>query len=118
MGLAREVYQEGLRIPPVKILERGHVARDIMSIILANVRTPREREETSRRRLRLAGSENTACSEWPQNTARVKSCLRRHLLDYSAKMMSATLAEIPEGVYRAEDSWMTMASRTSRSASP
>src|SRR5258708_8729073 len=27
----------------------------------------------------------------------------RHLLDYSAKMMSATLAEIPEGVYRAED---------------
>src|SRR5216683_1253004 len=34
MGLSREIFEEGLRIPPIKILEGGHVARDIMSIIL------------------------------------------------------------------------------------
>ncbi len=39
MGLSREIFQEGLRIPPVKIMQRGRVVRDVMSLILANVRT-------------------------------------------------------------------------------
>src|SRR5579863_5860995 len=44
MPLAREIYQEGLRIPPVLLMERGRVRADVMRIILANVRTPEERE--------------------------------------------------------------------------
>jgi N-methylhydantoinase B/oxoprolinase/acetone carboxylase alpha subunit len=44
MPLAREVYQEGLIIPPVKLARRGQIAPDILDILLANVRTPDERE--------------------------------------------------------------------------
>ena len=44
MPLAREIYQEGLRIPPVLLMKGGKVQRDVMQIILANVRTPEERE--------------------------------------------------------------------------
>ena len=104
MGLSREIFQEGLRVPPVKIMERGRIARDVMSLILANVRTPREREgdltaqiaacRIGERRLmglvaKYGGGEVIAYG--------------RHLLDYSKKMMAATLGAIPNGVYRAED---------------
>src|SRR5579864_8082452 len=44
MGLSREIYQEGLRIPPVLLMRSGQMQRDILQIVLANVRTPQERE--------------------------------------------------------------------------
>src|SRR5450432_4499203 len=39
MPLAREIYQEGIRIPPVMLMRGGEVQRDVMNLILANVRT-------------------------------------------------------------------------------
>jgi N-methylhydantoinase B len=44
MGPGREIYQEGLRIPPVKIVRAGEIDRDILALLLNNVRTPEERE--------------------------------------------------------------------------
>src|SRR6185437_14433004 len=44
MGLSREIYQEGLRIPPVLLVRGGELQRDIMELVRANVRTPEERE--------------------------------------------------------------------------
>jgi N-methylhydantoinase B/oxoprolinase/acetone carboxylase alpha subunit len=44
MPLAREIFQEGLIIPPVKLVSRGTLNSDIMAMLLANVRTPDERE--------------------------------------------------------------------------
>ena len=44
MGLCREIYQEGFRIPPVKIMRAGKIDRDVLALLLNNVRTPEERE--------------------------------------------------------------------------
>ena len=44
MPLAREIYQEGIRIPPILLLRRGKFDRELLNLILANVRTPEERE--------------------------------------------------------------------------
>src|SRR5881227_2461837 len=44
MGPANEIFQEGLRIPPVKIFHNGQMNRDVLNLVLANVRTPSERE--------------------------------------------------------------------------
>src|SRR5205823_4048034 len=44
MPLAEEIYQEGLRIPPIKVLIRGKINHDVWDMVLANVRTPDERE--------------------------------------------------------------------------
>jgi N-methylhydantoinase B len=104
MGLSREIFHEGLRIPPVKILHSGKIVSDVMSLLLANVRTPREREGDLTAQIaacrigerRLMGM----VAKYGRGEVLAYS---RHLLDYSAKMMSATLAAIPEGVYRAED---------------
>lgn len=43
MPLAREIYQEGLRIPPVLLKRRGEMDERLLELILANVRTPDER---------------------------------------------------------------------------
>ncbi|MEY2393882.1 MAG: N-methylhydantoinase, partial [Acidobacteriaceae bacterium] len=44
MGLCREIYQEGLRIPPVRLMREGEMDRDVMALLLNNVRTAEERE--------------------------------------------------------------------------
>src|SRR5205823_2361066 len=44
MGPATEIYAEGLRIPPVKIIAGGEIQGDIMRLILNNIRLPEERE--------------------------------------------------------------------------
>ena len=104
MGPAREIYQEGLRIPPVKIFEDGRLKRDVMALLLANVRTPAEREgdlsaqiaacRTGERRLRAI--------ERKYGEAEVLR-YARHLLDYSAAMMRSALVALPRGTFAAED---------------
>ncbi|MCI0650791.1 MAG: hydantoinase B/oxoprolinase family protein, partial [Planctomycetes bacterium] len=43
MGLFTEIYQEGLRIPPVLLVRGGRVAADVEALLLANMRQPAER---------------------------------------------------------------------------
>ncbi len=45
LGLARDVHGEGLRIPPVRIVKRGEIDRDLLDLFCANVRNPLERRE-------------------------------------------------------------------------
>lgn len=44
MGPAREIHAEGLRLPPVKLVRRGRLDRELLSLFLANVRVPTERQ--------------------------------------------------------------------------
>lgn len=43
-GDCTSIFQEGLRIPPIKICEGGEIKQDIIDLILLNCRTPRERQ--------------------------------------------------------------------------
>jgi N-methylhydantoinase B len=104
MGPCREIYQEGLRIPPVKIMRGGKIVADVLALLLNNVRTPEEREgdlgaqiaacQTGAERLR------EICTRY--GTARAKRAAT-NLLAYSEEMMRAFLRTIPPGRYRAED---------------
>lgn len=42
-SISDEILKEGLRVPPVKIIEEGRVRQDVMDLILANVRVPEDR---------------------------------------------------------------------------
>ena len=44
MPLSTSLYQEGMIIPPVKIMRRGRIENEILKLLLKNVRTPGERE--------------------------------------------------------------------------
>ncbi len=104
MGLCREIYQEGFRIPPVRIMRAGKLDPDIRDLLLANVRTPREREGD-------LGAQIAACHT---GAARLREICARYgkakaqraaadLLDYSDEIMRGFLANVPPGTYRAED---------------
>jgi N-methylhydantoinase B len=104
MGLCREIYQEGLRIPPVKIMRAGKMQSDVLALLLNNVRTPQEREGD-------LGAQIAACHTGAERLreicdryglARVRAAARE-LLDYSEEMMRAFLTRVPNGTYRAED---------------
>jgi N-methylhydantoinase B len=104
MGPCREIYQEGLRIPPVKIMKEGKIVSDVLALLLNNVRTPEEREGD-------LGAQIAACQTGAHRLQEV--CTRygiaradraaADLLTYSEKMMRAFLATIPPGRYQAED---------------
>jgi N-methylhydantoinase B len=104
MGLCREIYQEGLRIPPVRIMRAGRMERDVLALLLNNVRTPEEREGD-------LGAQIAACHTGAERLREIcqrygRARVRRaasELLDYSEQMMRAFLARVPKGTYRAED---------------
>ena len=104
MGPCREIYQEGLRIPPVKIMRAGKIVPDVLALLLNNVRTPEEREGD-------IGAQIAACETGAQRLGEL--CARyglartrkaaADLLDYSEELMRAYLATVPPGEYHAED---------------
>jgi N-methylhydantoinase B len=104
MGPAREIFQEGLRIPPVKIFCRGELNEDVMALLLANVRTPNEREGDLAAQIAACRTGERRLSEIVQKYGeREVSAYGRHLLQYSAAMMRAALRDLRPGVYTAED---------------
>jgi N-methylhydantoinase B len=104
MGLCREIYQEGVRIPPVKLMSAGKMQLDVLALLLNNVRTPEEREGD-------LGAQLAACHTGAERLGEV--CMRygvekakgaaRELLEYSEELMRAFLERVPAGTYRAED---------------
>jgi N-methylhydantoinase B len=104
MGSCREIYQEGVRIPPIKLMVAGHVQHDVLRLLLNNVRTPQERE----------GDLNAQIASCSTGAARLREIVERYgfprvarimdeLQDYSEQMMRAFLSRVPHGRYQAED---------------
>ena len=104
MGLSEEIYQEGLRIPPVILARSGRIQTDVMQILLANVRTPREREGDIAAQIAACklGERRLGEITAKYGAARTTAYLRA-LQDYSARLMRAALRQIPDGTYAATD---------------
>ncbi len=103
LGL-REIFQEGLQIPPVKIVKKGALDRELMAFVTQNVRTSIEVEgdlhaqmacnNVGRRRLgELAG----------RYGLEVLDAHVEEMFDYSERRMRSGLAAIPKGSYTFED---------------
>jgi len=104
MGLSEEIYQEGLRIPPVHLARGGEVQRDVMAMLLANVRTVREREGDLTAQIAACRLGERRLTELANKHGRAKVQLYLDgLQNYSARLMRAALGRIPNGLYRAED---------------
>jgi N-methylhydantoinase B len=104
MGLSREIFQEGLRIPPVKILERGKVNRDVVNMLAANVRTPIEREGDLTAQIAACRiGERRLQAMLTKYGRKELNIYAQALLNYSEAMMRAVVRELPNGTYRAED---------------
>src|SRR5580692_6658735 len=100
MGPAREIFQEGVRIPPVKIFRRGEMNQDVMALLLANVRTPEEREGDLAAQIAACRTGQRRLLDVVQKYgAREVRSYGHHLLNYSAAMMRTALSELRAGTY-------------------
>ncbi|MFN2453860.1 MAG: hydantoinase B/oxoprolinase family protein [Pyrinomonadaceae bacterium] len=104
MGMSLDVYGEGVRIPAVRLVRGGEINAEIMELLMANVRAPKERQADFEAQL---GSLKTGaarlleiCERSGISEAREYS---QHLIDYAARLMRRTIADIPDGIYEAFD---------------
>jgi N-methylhydantoinase B len=103
-GLASSIFQEGLRIPPIKICERGQLNRSLLTLLFANMRLPDERQ----------GDFHAAIAACKTAERRIRAMVERYgrdtvlagiaqNLDRSEARMRAAIAALPDGTYEYED---------------
>ncbi len=101
---ATEIYQEGLRIPPIKLWRAGVLDQELLTLILSNTRTPRERAADLRAQF---AANARGCQRVLELLAeRTLQELRAgfaELLNYSERRMRHELQKLPLGAYEAED---------------
>lgn len=103
-AICESIFQEGLRLPPVRLARRGEVARDVFAIILLNSRTPDERE----------GDLNAQLAANRIGIRAVEGLIARYgvelfeqaldsYLDFTERRLMAAIAGLPDGRYEGED---------------
>lgn len=104
MPLATELFQEGLIIPPVRLVRRGQPDEDILDLITCNSRTPGER----------LGDLNAQMAAHEVGAERLRALARRYghdvlhaymgyLQDYAERLVQSLIRRIPSGRFRFED---------------
>jgi N-methylhydantoinase B len=103
-GLSTNIYQEGVRIPPIKIWERGVPNRSAMTLLMANMRIPIERQgdlNASIGACRIAADRVRRLVDKYGHEV-VADCIRIHL-DRTERRLRARIALLPDGDYHYED---------------
>ena len=104
MPLARDIYQEGLRLPPVKLARGGRMDEDLLGVVLANVRTPDERRgDLLAQLMSIQRGEVRLREIVARYGLGVVTRNMRRLQDYTERLLRAALARLPDGDYRFED---------------
>ncbi len=104
MGLATDVYGEGLRIPPIRLLREGETNTDVMRLILANVRGQGERQADFQAQIGSLSTGAVRLLEIVERRGRREAAAyAEHLINYSARLMRAAIRNIPDGEYQAQD---------------
>lgn len=104
MPLATEIFQEGLIIPPLKIIKKGKLNEGILNLILANVRTPEERKGDLLAQMAANNKGKQRLGEVVKKYG-LRKILRytRLIQDYTEKILRETIKEIPDGLYSFAD---------------
>jgi N-methylhydantoinase B len=97
---AREIFAEGLRIPPIKIVDAGRERSDILNLLLTNTRTRRNQagDLRAQRGAVEVGAAHLASLVAKYGKDEVKGCVRE-LLALAERQMRTRLAELPDGTF-------------------
>lgn len=104
MPLSTSIFQEGVIIPALKLVEQGTMDKKIMGFLLNNVRTPVEREGdfAAQMMANITGvrrTEELLTKYGLENTLFYAGAL----MDYAEQLTRKTIQEIPDGIYTFED---------------
>ena len=104
MGPCREIVQEGIRIPPVKLMRAGKMDEQLLATILANVRTPREREGDLTAQLGACRIGAVRMLELIERFGHKRMLAGIDaMLSGSERLMRNVLSSLPAGEWQAED---------------
>ena len=104
MPVARELLQEGLVIPPVRLIEAGEPAEAAIAIIVRNSRAPEERQGDLRAQLASAALGGRRLEALAARFGLAPLAARfEALLDHGERVVRAVLRDVPNGRYEAED---------------
>lgn len=104
MPLSTSIHQEGVVIPPLRLVKQGEIDRELLSFFLANVRTPAEREgdfaaQLMANRIGVARMEELIAGHGLETCAGYAAAL----LDHAEALMRAALRELPDGAWEFTD---------------
>jgi N-methylhydantoinase B len=101
---AREIFEEGLRLPPMRLIEAGKRRQDVWDLLMLGTRVPETMAGDLQAMIgacRIGGDRlESLCGQYGLEGLRAAA---RGILDYGERMMRARIEEIPDGVYRAEE---------------
>ena len=103
IGAFREVYQEGIIIPPIKLVRGGEMVKDLFALVLAQIRSRVETAGDFRAQLaanitgvrRLRG----LLTQWGSETV---SFYQEELVAYTERRARAELSRLPQGTFTAQ----------------
>jgi N-methylhydantoinase B len=103
-AVCQSIFQEGLRLPPVRLVWRGEVARDMFEVILLNSRTPEERKgdlnaQIAANRVGVRAIERLI----EKYSADLFENALASYLDFTERRLRSAVSNLPDGVYHAED---------------
>jgi N-methylhydantoinase B len=99
---ATEVWQEALRIPPIKVYEKGRLRKDVWDLIFANIRLRMVEEDLKAQTGSCVVGERSIQSLIEKYGLDVFEAHKEYLFDATEKMMRAEVRSIPNGVYTGE----------------
>lgn len=104
LGTARDIFEEGIRVPPVRLYRSGELVKDVLDLISANVRTP----DLMRGDLLAQAAANKAGEHGVQELGRRLGPDRllsymRQILDYTERRTRSEISRLPQGEFRFSD---------------
>jgi N-methylhydantoinase B len=103
-GAVTQIFGEGLRIPPLRLISRGALNVDLEKLILANVRTPDERKGDLGAQLAATLRATERLKTLAQHYGRTElTSYMAQVMDYSERLMRAALMDLPDGKGSFED---------------
>ncbi len=99
---AREIYAEGLRIPPIKLVDRGVPRRDVINLLLTNVRSRKNQQGDLNAQFGAVtvAEQRLVALLQKYGLPTVRACVER-LLDLAEAHMRSIIARLPDGSYKA-----------------
>jgi N-methylhydantoinase B len=101
---SREIYQEGIIIPPVRLVRGGDYMDDVLDLLLANVRTPAIRRGDLRAQIAANQIAEARVGELMERRGK-ETVLAAfdEVISYTERRTREAIRELPDGEYEAED---------------
>ncbi len=101
---SHEIYQEGLVIPPMCLIREGQLDEDLLNLLMANMRNPEQRKADLRAQIASIRKAQSDANELAEKYGiELLYDAMREVLDYSERRTRASIEQMPDGTYGAED---------------